>query len=137
MRPPGATISRLDWLPAEARRLTAFLLVGGLNTLVGYALFAGFVLLGFGMTQSLISSTALGVLFNFQSIGRLVFRSGNPKLLPRFAFVYVLQFAINLTLLHALRYAGLAPLLAQLILLPGLALASYFAMRHFVFGAAK
>ena len=121
----------------EARRLVAFLVVGGINMLVGYGLFAAFVLFGLGVTLSLVFATILGVLFNFQSTGRLVFRSGNPRLLPRFLAVYVVQFGGNLALLHALGAAGLSPLLSQLIVLPALAIASFLAMRRFVFAGPR
>jgi putative flippase GtrA len=118
---------------AEMRTLVAFLAVGGLNTLVGYGLFAIFVLVGLSLTVALTFATILGVLFNFQSIGRLVFRSDHRGRLPRFIIVYAVQFGINLGLLHALHAAGLSPLLSQLAILPPLAIASFLAMRRFVF----
>jgi putative flippase GtrA len=64
--------TRLD--ESAFRRFSVFLLVGRLNTLVGYGLFAGLVLLELGRTLSLAGSTIPGVLFNFESIGRLVLK---------------------------------------------------------------
>lgn len=122
-------------LTHQRKRFLTFLAVGGLNTLVGYGLFAGFILLGAGSFPALAGATILGVLFNFKSIGRLVFQSGEARLLPRFVAVYAAQFVLNLGGLSALERAGLAPLLAQLVLLPVLAVGSFLAMRRFVFRA--
>lgn len=119
----------------ERGKFLKFLAVGGLNTLVGYGLFAGFILMGAPSFTALAGSTMLGVLFNFKSIGKLVFRSGDPRRLPRFVAVYAVQFLVNLGGLHALQAAGLSPLVAQLILLPLLAIGSFLAMRRFVFAA--
>jgi putative flippase GtrA len=117
----------------EGRRFFVFLLVGGLNTAVGYGLFAAFIFLGADTSLALAAATILGVLFNFKSIGRLVFESGNVRLLPRFVGIYAVQFGINLAALKALESTGASPLLAQLLILPPLAVASFIMMRHFVF----
>ena len=113
-----------------------FLIVGGLNTLVGYGLFALFVLLGAGTTLSLAGATLLGILFNFKSIGHLVFGSVGRRRLPAFVGVYGLQFLINLGAMKALQNAGMTPLLAQLIILPPLAVATFLMMRRLVFPSA-
>jgi putative flippase GtrA len=117
----------------EGRRFFIFLLVGALNTAVGYGLFAAFIFLGASTTLALAAATVLGVLFNFKSIGRIVFASGNVRLLPRFVGIYVVQFGINLVALKALESAGASPLLAQLLILPPLAIMSFIMMRQFVF----
>jgi putative flippase GtrA len=117
----------------DGRRFLVFLLVGALNTAVGYGLFAAFIFLGADTTLALSAATTLGVLFNFKSIGRLVFASGNVRLLPRFVGIYAVQFGVNLLALKALERAGASPLLAQLLILPPLAILSFIMMRHFVF----
>ena len=116
-----------------AMRFVRFLGVGVLNTAIGYALFAAFVLAGAPMLAAVAASTALGALFNFGSIGVLVFASKDMTLLPRFLAVYVGQCAVNALLLAGLARLGLGPLLAQLLLLPLLASGTYLTMRHWVF----
>ena len=118
---------------SHGRRFFIFLLVGGLNTVVGYGLFAGLILLGAGKTLALVVATCLGVLFNFKSIGRLVFKDGGGRRLPRFIAIYFVQFLTNLAGLEALERIGLGPLVSQLILLPPLAVASFLMMQRFVF----
>ena len=117
----------------ESKRFARFLAVGVLNTAVGYALFAATIYLGFGPFWGAVVSTAIGVLFNFRSIGWIVFRRSELTLLPRFLSVYVAQCAVNIAGLHVLTGWGLSPLLAQLMLVPFLATGTYLAMRSFVF----
>ena len=120
---------------AEARRFVLFLAVGGLNTLVGYAIFAALIWAGAGPAGAAVGATVLGALFNFRSIGRLVFRNGNNKLLPRFLLVYAVQCAANIGLLRATAAMGVPTLLAEAAILPVLAVLTYLAMRRFVFPA--
>lgn len=119
--------------PLLARPLVRFLLVGVLNTAIGYALFVGFILVGTSTMVAVAASTALGALFNFRSIGVIVFASRDVSLLPRFLAVYVAQCAVNSLLLAGLHIIGMGPLIAQLLLLPFLATGTYLAMRNWVF----
>lgn len=119
----------------EGRRFALFLAIGGLNTLVGYLLFSALVFAGWGQSAAVAGATVLGILFNFQSIGRLVFRDGRLKLLPRFLGVYALHFLSNTGLLALLTRNGVAPLLAEALILPVLAVVSFLLMRRFVFAA--
>lgn len=114
-------------------RFLRFLAVGVLNTGVGYALFSAMILCGSGPAAAAAGSTALGAMFNFQSIGGLVFRQRELRLLPRFLGVYVGQCGANILMLGALGGIGIGPLLAQFLLLPFLATGTYLAMQSFVF----
>jgi len=113
-----------------------FLAVGGLNTLVGYGFFVAFHALGLELTPAVICATIAGVLFNFLSTGRIVFASRGMNLLPRFLAVYAVQCGLNLVMLHALLTAGLSILLAEAIAMALLAVATYLAMKKFVFADA-
>jgi putative flippase GtrA len=120
----------------EARRFVLFLFVGGLNTLVNYLFFVALVSVGLGQTLGVIAATALGILFNFFSTGRIVFRSEKISLLPRFIGVYLVQCALNILLLRAAVGMGVHLLVAEAIILFVLAIGTFFAMRRFVFSAA-
>jgi putative flippase GtrA len=122
------------WLrDPELRRFVTFLAVGGVNTLIGYGLFAVLILLGLPTAAAAIVGTILGVLFNFFSTGGIVFKNQARRLLPRFIAVYIVQMAINVAALRALEAAGLHPLVAGALVLPPLAVFTYFALRRFVF----
>jgi putative flippase GtrA len=64
-----------------------FLLVGILNTIFGFSIFALFVQLGLDDKSAVLFSMILGVLFNFKSTELLVFSNRNNKLILRFICV--------------------------------------------------
>lgn len=122
------------WIRAgEYRRFITFLLVGGVNTLVGYGIFAALILLGLPTSLAVIVGTVLGVLFNFASTGSIVFKSRSGRGLPRFIGVYVAQTALGIIGLRLLEEVGVPTLIAGAIMLPPLAVFTYFALRRFVY----
>ena len=129
--PPGPPAA---WLrKPELRRFIRFLFVGGLNTLVGYLIFAALIMIGLPTTAAVVTGTILGVLFNFFSTGAVVFRNASGRLLPRFLAVYAVQMGLNIGAMTGLEEAGVHPLIGGAIVLPPLAVFTYFAMRKFVF----
>lgn len=115
-------------------RFIGFLIAGGINTLFGYAVFSGLVLVGVLPHVAVVVSTVSGVLFNFLTIGT-VFRSRDPRRLPRFLLVYAAILGLNMALLDLGMRAALSPLLAQAVILPVFAL-TFLVMRRFVFAAS-
>jgi putative flippase GtrA len=129
--------SRLRARSAELRRIAKFLAVGLLNTAVGYSLFyAALHATGHSIAAAAISNT-LGALFNFLSVGGLVFGSFDHRPLKRFVAVCVAVFLVNSAGLALLERAGVPPALAQALLLPGLAAVSYRLNRDFVFAGPR
>lgn len=120
---------------SELRRFIVFLAVGGLNTVVGYTIFLVIVLAGLGATAAAAGATILGALFNFKSIGHLVFANSERRLLPRFLMMYAVQCGANLGLLELAGRADVPVLVAEAFILPLLAVGSFLAMRRFVFAA--
>jgi putative flippase GtrA len=110
-----------------------FLIVGGINTLFGYGLFAALILLGLPTPLAVVVGTILGLLFNFISTGGIVFKNRASRLLPRFIAVYVVQMGISVAALHVLETGGFHPLVAGALVLPPLAIFTYLALRRFVF----
>ena len=94
---------------ADSKILTSqfvkFLFVGMMNTLFGYGLFALFLYMGFHYTLSLLFATVLGVLFNFKTIGTLVFSSHDNRLIFRFIATYTVIYFINVLGIKAFSYA--------------------------------
>ena len=116
----------------ETSRFVRFLVVGILNTVVGYGLFAIFQLVTGNSVFAAVTSTVLGAMFNYRSIGTLVF-ADNGGSLNRFLGVYAAQCCINIGLLWLAAHAGIGPLLAEIFILPLLAVGSFVAMRSLVF----
>lgn len=120
------------WRDPEFRRFIRFLVVGGLNTLVGYLIYATLILIGLPTPAAIVLATILGVLFNYLSTGGIVFRDRTGRLW-RFAAVYVVQMGLNIAAVTALERAGLHPLVAGFFVLPVLVVFTFLAMRRFVF----
>jgi putative flippase GtrA len=114
-------------------RFVRFLAVGVLNTVFGYACFAALLWLGLHYSLALLLATVAGVLFNFRTIGGLVFGSSDRRLLARFVAVYALVYTANVAALTLLQAAGLDAFVAQALLLLPVAVASFLLHRRFVF----
>ena len=112
-------------------------MVGGINTIFGYALFALFIFLGFHYAMASFLSTVLGVLFNFKTTGVLVFRNKDNRLLFRFFGVYSVVYVINVLMLKALGIAGFDMYLAGALVIIPLAVLSFVLNKLFVFGVKK
>jgi len=89
---------RKDLIAAKYQFLL-FLIVGGLNTIFGYSMFALLIFLGMHYVLASLLATVLGILFNFKTIGTIVFRSKRDGLILKFFVVYLLSYCINIILL--------------------------------------
>ena len=76
-----------------------YLLIGGVNTVFGYCVFAFLLFFGIHYSLAVLVATILGILFNFQTYGRFVFKNHSWNLLGRFVFVYTSMYLANITLL--------------------------------------
>lgn len=122
-----ALLSKLD------QPFIRFLLVGGINTLFGYGLFAFFIYLHLHYSVASLLSTVIGVLFNFKTTGKLVFKSSDNRLIVRFFAVYGMVYAVNVLFLKGFKWFGLNLYIAGAILILPLAILSYILNRRFVF----
>jgi putative flippase GtrA len=116
-------------------QLLRFLLVGGLNTAVGYALFAAFTWGGLPYPLAIALATVLGVAFNFQSTGRLVFGGARLAQLGRFVAVYGVVDLLNVGSVAVLLRLGLNVYVANAVVLLPLALVAFMLQRRFVFAS--
>ena len=94
-----------------------YIIIGGVNTLFGYSVFAIFLFLGFHYSLSVLIATVLGVFFNFQTYGKLVFRSHSNHLIGKFILVYVLIYFINVLLIALLDFFKVDLFIAGVIVL--------------------
>lgn len=110
-----------------------FILVGILNTIVGYGLYALFIFIGFNYVFSLLFATILGVLFNFQTIGRIVFKRHHNSLVFRFINVYIVVFFIGIGLIKILKEYGFDDYLAGFIVLFPNSVISFLLNKFYVY----
>ncbi|AZY50842.1 GtrA family protein [Bordetella avium] len=114
-------------------RLLKFLMVGMLNTAVGYSIFLLGLYIGWHYSIAIAVATVLGTLFNFKSTGVLVFRSHDNSRIFRFIAVYCVIYSLNVAGVALLLQFGLKEWSAGLLLLLPLALVSYYLNSRYVF----
>ena len=112
-----------------------FLLVGGLNVVFGYGVFALLTWWGLPYPVAIGLATLAGIAFNFQSTGRLVFGSARREQAPRFAGVYAVTYGLNLAGVAGLLHLGLNIYLANALTILPVALIAYMLQRRYVFNA--
>lgn len=120
-----------------SQKFIRFLLVGALNTLFGYGLWALLLYIGLHYTIASAIGTVAGILFNFKTTGCLVFENKNNRLLLKFLMVYGLIYLLNISLLYGFELLNINLYLAGLIILLPQAFLSYTLMRCFVFKEPK
>jgi putative flippase GtrA len=115
------------------QKLIRFLLVSVLNTLFGYSLFALFLYFGLPYPFALLISTIVGILFNFKTIGRLVFKNNNNILIFKFISVYGITYLVNLGGLALLKSIEINTYLSGALLLIPIGFLSFILNKIFVF----
>lgn len=115
------------------RQFVSFILTGVLNTVVGYAVFALVYLATGSGTISVVVATIVGATFNYFSYGKLVFNNVGYGALLRFIVGYAVIGVANIAALEALGTVISKALIAQLVLLPVLVVASFVLNKFWVF----
>jgi putative flippase GtrA len=118
-------------------RFIKFLFVVGINTLFGYGMFALFIYFHFHYSIASLLATMLGVLFNFKTTGKLVFKSNNNRLIFRFIGVYVIVYLMNILFLKILQLFEINVYFSGAILIFPLAILSYFLNSRYVFSSRR
>lgn len=117
------------------RRLGRFLVIGVVNTLFGYGVYALLVYLKLSYLLALLLSTVAGVIFNFFSTGRLVFRQrGGLGTFASFIAAYALVYLVNAAELDLLvERLRVGPYAGQAICLPTSVAMSWILLNFWVF----
>ena len=125
-------LEKKDYLNSK---ITKFIGVGLMNTLVGYAIYALLVFAKIPYFAALLLATVAGVTFNYFSIGKLVFKSGGGLIIYcKFITAYVIIYFINVIGLElVIKFFKTGPYFGQaLCILPSVIL-SWLLMRYWVF----
>ena len=116
-------------------RMIKFLSVGLLNTAVGYGIYAALLLIGMQYLVALLLATIAGVIFNYFSIGKIVFKARSGWLMfGRFITAYITVYVVNAAFLNILTVNfSLNPYLGQMLcILPNVAI-SWLLMNCWVY----
>lgn len=117
-------------------KLYKFIIVGLLNTLVGYGIYAILIFLGVHFTIASFLGTILGVLFNYFSTGLLVFERGRGRLV-QFVMVYIIIYLCNILGIQILNMVGFNLYYSGALLVPPSAAFSFILNKYWVFKEAK
>ncbi|MBL8018088.1 MAG: GtrA family protein [Leptospirales bacterium] len=121
----------------QKRSFGLFLIVGGINTVFGYLVFALLTLTGLHYSLAAFLATVIGVIFNFFTTGRIVFENRSPALIFRFFLGYGVYYVLYVISIGLLKHFGLDSLVAAAIALPPLSVVSYLLNKYFVFPQAN
>jgi putative flippase GtrA len=110
-----------------------FLLIGGVNTVFGYAVFAGLILAGVPPVPALVATYVVGVCFNFWTTRKFVFGQKGFSALGRFVAAYVVIYFFNLAVFKGWEVAGAGPLWGQALSIPIVAVFSFLLFKLHVF----
>ena len=116
-------------------RFLRFLVVGGINTLFGYSVYALLLYVNAHYSLAAVVATILGILFNFKTTGRLVFNSRDNRLLLKFVAVYAFVCLVNIMALKVFDFFQVDLYLAGFIMLLPMALLGFFLNKMYVFSA--
>lgn len=111
--------------------------MGGLNTIFGYSVYALLIVLNLHYVLAATLSQIAGILFNFQTTGRIVFENPDQRLIFRFFGAYGITYLLNLALLTVLKNFGINMLFAGVIVVLPMAIVSFFLFRKFVFKTTR
>ena len=128
----------MSLLPSPVRsalriQFVRFLLVGALNTVFGYSVYALMLFLGVHYAAAALAGQILAVLFNFKTTGALVFSSRDNRRFLRFVGVYALTYGVNVFFLKIFHLLKLDMYLAGALLLLPMAFLAFGLNRRFVF----
>jgi len=116
------------------KEVVRFLVVGAINTVFGYAVYAFFLWTGMHFSLAALGSQILGTAFNYATYGRLVFRQ---KLTRWSLFYFIAQYAtlyfVSITIIQVAELAGVAPLIGGAINLMVVPVLTYFLGKYIVF----
>jgi putative flippase GtrA len=118
--------------------LIKYVVVGGVNTVFGYAVYAAGLWLGLSYVLAALASQILGTIFNYFSYGIFVFsRRPEKSSVLRFAVQYGFYYLLTLFILWLLQSVGLNAYQAGLANTAIIPVLTYFTNKYFVFKAKK
>jgi|TARA_B110000003_G_C16605482_1_gene517331 putative flippase GtrA len=117
----------------ENQTFIKFIFIGIINTIFGYGIYLLFLLIGFNFVIAALLSTILGIIFNFFTTGRFVFKSTNNYLILKFVMVYIFIYLFTISGLSILYLYGISYEIGGALMLAPNALLSFFLNKRLVF----
>jgi|EndMetStandDraft_6_1072998.scaffolds.fasta_scaffold02288_5 putative flippase GtrA len=84
----------------QQKQFVVFILVGGINTVFGYSIFAFFIFLKISYYLAFLFAASLGLIFNFMTTGRIVFKNKDFSLFYKFIIISIIMYFLHLILIR-------------------------------------
>lgn len=110
-----------------------FILVGIINTMFGYGVFALLLFIGLHYSLCTILTTIVGILFNFKTTGVLVFNNHDNKLILKYVCMYGIMCLFGIVFLRFAKILGVNLYIAGLVLTCIMPLISFVLQKRWVF----
>jgi len=110
-----------------------FLVIGALNTVFGYSVFALLIYCKIHYSISLLLATIIGVIFNFKTIGGVVFKDNKNNKIFKFITVYTVLYILNLAIVFVLKNIVMNIYISGAIAALPIACIGFYLNKRFVF----
>lgn len=117
----------------EWKRLLKFGVVGAVNTLWSYLLFAALIYVGVGNAVASLIALVAGIGVGFLTQGSLVFGHLSRGALVRFVLVWAVIYGVYVGVVAATNAAGYTSYVGGAVAIPVVAVLSYLLQSRFVF----
>lgn len=114
-----------------------FICVGILNTMVGYGLYAFFLSVHIHYFLALFFATCLGVIFNFVTIGKIVFKRKNLRKFFKFSLMYIILYFFGLILINLFNKLNMNLYFSGFFSIILLSILSFFGNKFIIFKNKK
>jgi putative flippase GtrA len=118
------------------KRFFSFILIGIINTIFGYSVYAFLLWVGLHFSLAAGLSTILGILFNFKSIGVFVFNSKDNSKIKIFLIIYFICYVVNLVGIYSLEFFDVNSFFGGAVMLIPTALLTYNLLKRYVYNHA-
>ena len=116
-----------------ARELFLFGVVGGLNTLASYAVYAGGLYVGLSYPWASVLSMVASICIGFKAQGRFVFLNTDARRVLRYIAMWCVLMLVYLTVVTLSVRFGVSEYIGGLLAIPPVMVVSYLAQKYFVF----
>jgi putative flippase GtrA len=115
------------------KKFVKYIAVGIVNAIFGYSLFALLLYINVHYAFAMLLTTIIGIIFNFNTIGKIVFKSNDSSLIFKFILVYAITYFLNIASLRMFENHNINLYLGGLLLLFPIAVISFMLHSRVVF----
>lgn len=115
------------------KKIIKFLFIGAINTVFFYLSYVLFIFLGLHYSLAVFIAAVIAMFFSFKTFGKFVFNSKDNRLLFRFIFVTIVNYALNILIIYIFKELGYNYYISGLFATFVVAINSFILNNYFVF----